>query len=160
MNNHSLQNTVEEPITLRIERSRTCGTHTHTYEVVPFIARRRHFTGKNIRFRAAAFPPTQVPCNIHAAITLRSATKKSTNAKNHAHMNNIGQPLVAEHRGGTDYAPNRAQPHPPHTRGTFHRRPQPLCKEKHKVLCSGFPPTQAPCNIHAAITMRFPASRR
>ena len=46
------------------------------------------------------------------------------------------QPLVAEHRGGT----KRPQPHPPHTRGTFHRRPQPLDTEKHKVSCSGFLP--------------------
>ena len=31
-------------------------------------------------------------------------------------------------------------PHPPHTRGTFHRRLQPLHTEKHKVSCSGFLP--------------------
>ena len=35
----------------------------------------------------------------------------------------------------------RPQPHPPHTRGTFHRRLQPLYTEKHKVSCSGFLPT-------------------
>ena len=35
------------------------------------------------------------------------------------------QPLIAEHRGGTN-RPVGAQPHPPHTRGTFHRRPEPL----------------------------------
>jgi len=34
----------------------------------------------------------------------------------------------------------RRQPHPPHTRGTFHRRLQPLYTEKHKVSCSGFLP--------------------
>ena len=47
------------------------------------------------------------------------------------------QPLVAEHRGGT----KGPQPQPPHTRGTFHRRLQPLYTEKHKVSCSGFLPT-------------------
>ena len=47
------------------------------------------------------------------------------------------QPLVAEHREGT----KRPQPQPPHTRGTFHRRLQPLYTEKHKVSCSGFLPT-------------------
>ena len=31
----------------------------------------------------------------------------------------------------------RPQPHPPHTRGTFHRRLQPLYTEKRKVSCSG-----------------------
>ena len=47
--------------------------------------------------------------------------------------------------------PERPQPHPPHTRGTFHRRLKPLYTEKHKVSCSGFLPKQSPCNIHAAI---------
>ena len=36
----------------------------------------------------------------------------------------------------------RPQPHPPHTRGTFHRRLQPLYTEKHKVSCSGFLPNK------------------
>ena len=53
----------------------------------------------------------------------------------------------------------RPQPHPPHRRGTFHRRLQPLYTEKHKVSCSGFLPQHSPCNIHAAITLRFAASR-
>ena len=35
---------------------------------------------------------------------------------------------------------NRPQPHPSHTRGSFHRRLQPLYTEKHKVSCSGFLP--------------------
>ena len=35
---------------------------------------------------------------------------------------------------------NRPQPHPPHRRGTFHRRLQPLYTEKHKVSCSRLPP--------------------
>ena len=37
--------------------------------------------------------------------------------------------------------PERPQPHPPHRRGTFHRRLQPLYTEKHEVLCSGYLPT-------------------
>ena len=35
----------------------------------------------------------------------------------------------------------RSKPQPPHTRGTFHRRLQPLYTEKYKVSCSGFLPT-------------------
>ena len=35
----------------------------------------------------------------------------------------------------------RSKPQPPHTRGTFHRRLQPLYTKKHKVSCSGFLPT-------------------
>ena len=51
----------------------------------------------------------------------------------------------------------RSKPHPPHTRGTFHRRLTQLYTEKHKVSCSGSSPKESPCNIHAAITMRFTA---
>ena len=48
-----------------------------------------------------------------------------------------GTTIVAKQIEGT----KRPQPHPPHTRGTFHRRLQPLYTEKHKVSCSGFLPT-------------------
>ena len=37
--------------------------------------------------------------------------------------------------------PKPSKPQPPHTRGTFHRRLQPLYTEKYKVSCSGFLPT-------------------
>ena len=47
-----------------------------------------------------------------------------------------GTTIVAKHIEGT----KRPQPQPPHTRGTFHRRLQPLYTEKHKVSCSGFLP--------------------
>ena len=47
-------------------------SHTRRTQEVPFIAGRSHFTRKNTRFRAPAFSsPTQAPCNIHAAITMR-----------------------------------------------------------------------------------------
>ena len=54
------------------------------------------------------------------------------------------QPLVAKHIGGTIRAQKRPQPQPPHRRGTFHRRLQPLYTEKHKVSCSGFLPKTKP----------------
>ena len=47
---------------------------------VPFIAGRRLFTWKNTRFRAAAFPPTQVPCNMHAASTMCFAPSRGKDA--------------------------------------------------------------------------------
>ena len=53
---------------------------------------------------------------------------------------NTGTTIVAKHIEGT----KRPQPHPPHRRGTFHRRLQPLYTEKHKVSCSGFLPTTKP----------------
>ena len=108
---HLLQNTEEEPIRARFERSRTRRT-----QEVPFIAGRRNFTRKNTRFPAPAFSQNeahatsmqplhcvlqhQVPNphlsthmatqndNNHAAVTLRSATRDSRNEKNYAHMNN------------------------------------------------------------------------
>ena len=51
------------------------------------------------------------------------------------------------------------EPQPPHRRGSFHRRLPPLYTEKHKVSCSGFLPNTQPMQHHAAITMRFAASR-
>ena len=51
-----------------------------------------------------------------------------------------GTSSIAKHIEGT----KRPQPHPPHRRGIFHRRLQPLYTEKHKVSCSGFLPTTKP----------------
>ena len=53
---------------VRNDPSRTRRTHE-----VPFIAACNHCTRKNTRFRAPASSPTQAPCNIHAAITMRFA---------------------------------------------------------------------------------------
>ena len=57
------------------DRSRTRRTHE-----VPFIAGCSHFTRKITRFRAPASSPKHSPCNIHAAIRMRSATIASRNA--------------------------------------------------------------------------------
>ena len=53
------------------------------------------------------------PKQLQAAVTLRQKKKRQTDPP---------------------------QPQPSHTRGTFHRRLQPLYTEKHKVSCSGFLP--------------------
>ena len=37
-----------------------------------------------------------------------------------------------------------SKPHPPHTRGTFHRRLKRRYKEKYKISCSGFLPKRKP----------------
>ena len=47
---------------------------------VPFIVGCNHFTRKNTRFRAPASSPKLCPCNIHAAIPMRSASTDSRNA--------------------------------------------------------------------------------
>ena len=59
-----------------------------------------------------------------------------------------GTSSVAKHIEGT----KRPQPHPPHGRGTFHRRLQPLYTEKHKVSCSGFLPNN---KAHATFMQPF-----
>ena len=46
---------------------------TRRTDEVPFIAGCSHFTRKNTRFRAPASSPQHSPCNIHAAIPMRSA---------------------------------------------------------------------------------------
>ena len=108
-------------------------------------------------------------CKVHAAITMRFAASRGQHASLYAHGNKTRQqsrshctkicnqkvnkrkesrtheqPLVAEHRGGTDYALRRSKPHQKHTRGTFHGQLQPLYTEKHKVSCSGFSPNTRP----------------
>ena len=120
------------------DRSRNRRTHE-----VPFIAgcSHSHFTQKNARFRDPASSPKQSPCNIHAAITIRFAVSRRKPASLYAHGNTRWQqscshpnaicnhrfkkrielrtqeqPLVAEHRGGTNSRMKRPQPQPAHTR--------------------------------------------
>ena len=68
------------------------------------------------------------------------------------------QPLVAKHIGGTNSRMKRPQPHPPHTRGTLHRRLQPLSTEKHKVSCSGFLPNSPLPFLTTSHRHHFPSS--
>ena len=72
-NNHTLKNTNREPIRNRC---------THK---VPFIAACSHFTRNNTRFRSPAPSPTEVPCNSHAAITVRFAQSRGKFACINAH---------------------------------------------------------------------------
>ena len=65
-----------------------------------------------------------------------------------------GSTIVAKHIEGT----KRPQPQPPHTRGTFHRRLQPLDTEKHKVSCSGFLPNSPLPFLTASHRHHFPSS--
>ena len=54
--------------------------------------------------------------------------------------------------------PERPQPQPPHRRGTFHRRLQPLYTEKHTVSCSGFLPNSPLSFVIASLPHHFPSS--
>ena len=140
--------TQEQPLVAE-HRGRTKTTAAPAaHREVPLIAACSHFTRKNARFRAPASSPKHSPCNIHAAIPMRSATTDSRNACNYAHRNNHSLQNREEE-------PKRSQPHPPHTVGTFHRRLQPLYTEKYKVSCSGFLPNT---RVTTSLRHHFPSS--
>ena len=124
-NNHSLQNTEEEPI--------ASGTTSH-------------FTRKNTRFRAPASSPTQSPCNIHAAI-LNAICNHSF--KKRKELRTQEQPLVAEHRGGTnrvqnDHSRNRHTHEVPFIAGCSH-----FTRKKTMFHAPASSPQQSPLTIHA-----------
>ena len=95
--------------------------------------------------------------NNHAAIPMRSATFCNHRFKRCIELRTRQQPLLAEHRGGTNSRMKRPQPHPPHTGGTVHRRCNHFTRKDTGFRAPASSPTQAPCNVHAAITMHFAA---
>jgi len=90
--------------------------------------------------------------NLDAAISLWSATRDLTSAKNYAH--------VAEHQGRTDYARNdrsraRRTQEVPFIAGCSQ-----FTRKNTRFGAPASSPKQSPCiKIHAAITMRFAAAR-
>ena len=69
------------------------------------------------------------------------------------------QPLVAEHRGGSDWPPNdpnrnRRTHEVPFIAGCSH-----FTRKNTRLRAPASSPKQSPCNIHAPITMRFAAWR-
>ena len=103
---------------------------------VPFIAGCSHFTRKKHGF-ALQLPPQNIAhatfmqplqCDLQPQLqeTHRiTHTRTSTCCKTHRRNQS---------------RPERPQPQPPHRRGTFHRRLQPLYTETNTVSCSGFLP--------------------
>ena len=176
MNNHSLQNTEEEPLA---PGSTAAAPAAHTrYLSSPAGAT---LPGKTQGFLARLSPktkPMQHPCSHYNAVcNIKFQSRISRRTWQHK-TTTIMQPLHCDlqpqsqqthrptHARTTTCCRTqrrnrsrsvRAQLRPPHTRG-FHRRPEPLYTEKHKVSCPGFLPKPIPCNIHAAITMRFATS--
>ena len=117
--------------------------------VVYILSALCHFTRKNTRFRAPAFRPTQAPCNIHSASTMRFAATSSKTASN------CDAKEDAKHieTASADYA--NTSPHPPHTHEVASIACRRHCTRKNtRFRSAAFPPTQAPHNIRAAITRR------
>ena len=131
-------------------RDRNDRSRNRRTEEVPFIAGCSHFTRKNTRFRAPASSPTQSPCNIMQPFQCNLQPEiQETHRTTHT-----GTTTRCKTHRRNNSRQKRPQPQPPHRRGTFHRRLQPLYTEKHKVSCSGFLPTTLPMQHHAAIPMR------
>ena len=131
--------TQEQPLVAKhiegTSRDRNDRSRNRRTDEVPFVAGCSHFTRQNTRFRAPASSPTQSPCNIMQPFQCglppqlqetQRTTHTGTTTRCKTHRNNSRQ--------------KRPQPQPPHTRGTFHRRLQPLYTEKQKVSFSGFLP--------------------
>ena len=147
----------------------------------PFIAGWSHFTQKNTRFRAPASSPfkrkpMQHSCSHYNAFcSMTWLTRMHLRTWQHQ-MTTIMQPFQYDlqpqiqetrrttHTGTTTrfrtqrrnrLNSKRSKPHPPHTRGTFHRRLKPLYTEKRKVSCSGFLPKRKPmqhsCSHYKAV---------
>ena len=166
----NLQPEIQEPHrTTHTDTTTRCKTHGGTIRAqndpsrnrrtdeVAFIAGCRHFKRKNTRFGAPASSPTHSPCNIMQPFQCNlqpeiqephrtTHTDTTTRCKTHRRNNSRTK---------------RPQPQPPHRRGSFHRRLQPLYTEKHKVWCSGFLPNTQPMQ-HACVTtshrLHFPLS--
>ena len=167
--------------TIRAQNDRS---RTRRTDEVPFIVGCSHFSRKNTRFRAPASSPKHSPCNIHAAITMRFATSRGKPApiyargnikwrqwsshsnaicnqrfKNRIELRTQTQPLVAKHIGGTIRAQNdrsrtRRTDEVPFIVGCSH-----FSRKNTRFRAPASSPKHSPCNIHAAITMRFATSR-
>ena len=121
---------------------------------VPFIAGCSHFTRKNTRFRAPASPPTA-----HATSCSHSNAIYHHSFKKCIELRTQEQPLVAKHIGGTirawnDRSRNRRTDEVPFIAGCSH-----FTRKNARFRAPASSPKHSPCNIHAAITMRFAASR-
>ena len=152
MHKHT-QSSLKPPLHCGKKKRQTDRSRNRRTDEVPFIAGCSHFTRKNTRFRASASSRKQSPCNIMQPLhcDLQPQIPKhpiTTNAQAHPKQLEATVTLRQEKKA------NRPQPQPPHRRGTFHRRLQPLYTEKRKVSCFGFLPKTEPMQHHAASTLR------
>ena len=130
---------LQATVTLRKKKRQTDRSRNRRTDEVPFIAGCSHFTRKNTRFRAPASSPKHSPRNIMQPFQWdlqRQIPKHPITTHTQPHPKQLQATVTLRQKKTT----NRPQPQPPHRRGTFHRRLQPLYTEKHKVSCSSFLP--------------------
>ena len=147
------QSSLKPPLQCGKRKRQTDRSRNRCTDEVPFIAGCSHFTRKNTRFRAPASSPKQSPCNIMQPFQCdlqAQFPKHPITTQTQAHPTQLEATVTMRQKKKA----NRPQPQPPHRRGTFHRRLQPLYTEKHKVSFFGFLPKTEPMQHHAAITMR------
>ena len=130
-NNHSLQNTEEEPKRPQPQLPHTRGT---------FHRRPKPLYTEKHKVSCPGFLPKTKPmqhaCSHYNAICNHRFKKRID-------LRTQEQPLVAEHQN--DRSRNR---------GTFHRRLQPLYTKNTRFRAPASSPKHSPCNIHAAIPVR------
>ena len=135
-------------------------THEYrcTYEV-PSIAGCNNFTRKNVRFRAPASSPAQVPCNIHAAITMCFAAPRTHQCSHYCTLRFASQRRRTPRR--SRLTSKRSKPQPPHTHTRYPSSPPAatLQRKTARFCAPASRPKPAPCNSHAAITVCFAAPR-
>ena len=147
---------LEATVTMRQKKRQTDRSRTRRTDEVPFIAGCSHFTRKKTRFRAPASSPKQSPCNIMQPFQCdlqAQIPKHLITTHTQAHPKQLEATVTMRQKKA-----NRPQPHPPHRRGTFHRRLQPLYTEKDKVSCSGFLPNSPLAFVTASLPHHFPSS--
>ena len=123
-NNHSLQNTEEEPIA---SGTTAAATAAQTRYLSSPAATTLHGKTQGFVLRlppqnfahATFMQPFQ--CDLHPQI---QETHRTTHT---------GTTTRCRTQRRNQSRPERPQPQPPHRRGTFHRRLQPLYTEKHKI---------------------------
>ena len=97
------------------------------------------------------------PCNIHAAIPMRSATKDSKTPYNHAHRNTpkaaSSHRYTAAKKRQTDRSRTRRTDEVPFIAACSH-----FTRKNTRFRAPASSPQHSPGNIHAAITMRFASS--
>ena len=103
---------------------------------VPFIAGCSHFTRKKHGF-VLRLPPQSIA---HATFMQPFQCDQPPQLQETHRTTHTGTSTCCKTHRRNQSRPERPQPQPPHRRGTFHRRLQPLYTEKHKVSCSGFLP--------------------
>ena len=127
--------TQEHPVLQNTLKERNDPSCTRRTDEVPFFVACSHL--EKYKVSCAGFLPTT---KAHATFMQPFQCDLQTQTQETHRTTYTGTSSIAKHIEGT----KRPHPHPPHRRGTFHRRLQPLYTEKHKVSCSGFLPTTKP----------------